>query len=102
MHPDLLDREKAEELVEAIHAIDGVAGLDGGQFGEVAMLFPGKRIRGIHVSKPRGGDGSARFEVNIVADLATLPNLAELATNVRNVVMTYVDIPVDVTVADAA
>lgn len=102
MHPDLLDRESAEKLVDAITGIDGVAALNGGRYGEVAMLFPGTRVRGIHVTTPRDNSQSQRLEVNVVADGEKLPNLDKLATAVREVAQGYVSIPVDVHIVDVA
>lgn len=100
MNPDQFDRDSAEELAQAITDLDGVAGLSGGRFGEVAMLFPGGRVRGLHVTSSSDDSGPQRLEVFIVADGSRLSDLTALADKVRTLATGYVDLPVDVTVAD--
>lgn len=102
MRPDPLSREQAQSLADGILALDGVADLDGGRFGEVAMLFPGARVKGLHIATSSDDPEKQRCEVNIVAKGEDLPNLDELAESVRRVAAHYTDLPVDVTVSDIA
>ncbi|MBN9643941.1 hypothetical protein ACFSSC_01430 [Corynebacterium mendelii] len=100
MRDDLLDREQAEQLAREICDLDGVAGLYGGQFGEVAMLFPGERVRGLHASTPRDDSEAPHLEVFVIVDGDLQPNLEELASTIRDTAARYTDAPVDVTVSD--
>lgn len=100
MHPDSLSREQAQSLADDIVALPGVAGLNGGQFGEVALLYPGAKVQGLRISAPRTDPQSPRLEVSVVAKASDLPNLDDLAESVRHIVSNYTDLPVDVTISD--
>lgn len=58
--PTRLEADRAQAVADAVQALPFVAGLDGGRFGEVAMLFPRQRIVGLHEV-----DGGARLEVRV-------------------------------------
>ena len=100
MRDDLLDHEQAEQLVREICDLDGVAGLYGGQFGEVAILFPGARVRGLHVLVPKDENEVPHLEVFVIVDGDSQPNLEELASTIRETAARYTDAPVDVTISD--
>lgn len=92
---DLLPRELADKLAHALHALPGIAALHPGQFGEVALLYPHHRVRGLSMS---GG----RLGVHIVVDLSVLRPFAELAEAVRATASNFnPDVPIDVYFADA-
>lgn len=101
MLDDLLTRDEAEALAGDILALDGVDGLHGGRYGEVALLYPKARVRGLKMTSPRDG-GPTRLEVHVTADAAAMPNLYELAKTIRNTAAGYTDAPVDVTFGDIA
>ncbi|MBZ8177700.1 hypothetical protein GP475_02275 [Corynebacterium poyangense] len=94
---DQLDVDVAEKLAADITAIDGVADMHAGNFGEVALYYPRTRVRGLRQTT---GD-NPRFEVHIVADLSRPLDLYDVAERVRQVASAAQSLPVDVTIADA-
>ncbi len=87
----------AAEIAAAVLAHPGVARLDGGPFGTVASLLPGRlRIEGVRV-----GLGDEPVEIAVVARLGIpLPRLAdELGEIVRGVLG---PVAIDVTISDVA
>ena len=102
MQPDPISLEHAEALRDEILSLPGVAGMHGGQFGEVAMLYPGARVRGLHLLTPRGRPDETRMEIHLIADLSQLPDLGKLADEVRAVAGRFVSEPVDVFFSDAS
>lgn len=63
--------ETAENIAVTITAMPGVAGLWGGFYGEIALLYPSHRITGMRlIGNDTMGTG---LEIDIVADLDTLP-----------------------------
>lgn len=94
---DPIAHDLAVELVSAITAIPGVAGLHGGEYGNIALLYPGARIPGLRI---HGAAGSERLEVHVVVDLDVAPNLLDLATRVRGAAAPA-GFPIDVVLADA-
>ncbi|MBI8999502.1 hypothetical protein M0E87_01455 [Corynebacterium sp. CCM 9185] len=102
MQPDPISFEQAEALRDEILSLPGVAGMHGGQFGEVAMLYPGARVRGLHLFTPRGRPAETRMEIHLIADLSQLPDLGALADKVRTTAGRYVSEPVDVFFSDAS
>lgn len=93
---DPLPREIADKLSQGLRSIPGVAALHPGRFGEVALLYPRHRVRGLSMS---GG----RLGVHIIVNLAALRPLPELADEVRATATKAIpNIPVDVYIADAA
>lgn len=97
---DLLDRNQANALVEEICSLDGIAGLDGGKFGEIAILFPGNKVRGLHVTTPKDKKDTERLEVYVIVDGEKQPSIEKLAFAVRKAASAYTDAPIDVIIAD--
>lgn len=92
---DPFPRELADKLAHALQSIPGVVALHPGQFGEVALLYPRHRVRGLSMT---GG----RLGVHIVVDLSALRPLAELAEAVRATASNFnPGAPIDVYFADA-
>lgn len=95
----------ADVVAAAVLAVPGVAGLDGGPFGTVASLLPGRRVIGVRIPEGAGTDGVAHdggvapVEVAVVVTYGVaLPALAdEVAAAVRGVLGA---VQVDVTFAD--
>ncbi len=96
---DPVSQDTARRVEAAVLALPGVAGLSSGEFSEVALLYPGARVRGLRLS---GSEVVPRLEVHVVADLRAAGNLYELSARVRAAAATYVSFPVDVIIADAA
>lgn len=88
---------QAAAIAAAVLAHPAVARLDGGPFGTVAALLPGRRrIVGVRI-----GVGDEPTEIAVVARLGTpLPRLAEELGEVVRTVLGPV--PVDVTISDVA
>lgn len=89
--PHMTERDRSEDIADAVLAIDGVVGLHGGMFGEAATYLPGRRIAGIRI----GEDGT---EVHVTLEFGVA--VRETADAVRRTVATMVDGPVHVTVED--
>ena len=83
--------ELADVIAAAVTAVDGVADLHGGMFGEAATYLPGRRVPGIRLAE----DGT---EVH-VSLLFGYP-LRSTAEAVRDAVAPLVTGPVHVTVED--
>lgn len=85
MAPAELTPSIARSIVAAVTDLRGVAKLSPGRFGEVALLFPGERIRGIRRGTPRD---DTHLELHVVVDVSAGVPLAELGavtrTTVRN------------------
>ncbi|QGU02896.1 hypothetical protein CKALI_10205 [Corynebacterium kalinowskii] len=79
-------------LVNDILAINGVASMHRGQFGEIALLFPGSRVPGIRCS-------NEGVEVHVVAK-RTAGDLHKLADAIRTQASSHTDAPVDVYIGD--
>lgn len=90
-----ISKETAQSIVASISSLPHVRGMHAGRFGEVALLFPGERVKGLLLI-----DG--RLETHIVASMDGLPDLKELANAVRAIVEQQVDVPVDVIIGDVA
>lgn len=75
--PSLPSYESAHALAEKILGIDGVAELRGGRFGEVALLYPRRKITGLRLDDMQ--DQQA-LEVNVAAYYGY--NFAELAQSI--------------------
>ena len=95
---DPVSQDTARRVEAAVLALPGVAGLSSGEFSEVALLYPGARVRGLRLS---GSEVVPRLEVHVVADLRAAGNLYELSERVRATAAAHVRFPVDVIVADA-
>lgn len=84
----------AEAIVSEVTSIHGVGDMHSGQFGEVALLYPGTRVQGLRVN-------DSRLEVRLVCDYAAGEDLHRVAEKVRSVASRHVDLPVDVIFGDA-
>jgi hypothetical protein len=90
--PAVIDGIDIDAVAAAVRGCAGVAGLDGGQFGEVASYLPGRKVEGIVVS---GG----RVTVQIRSRWAV--PVPELAALIRAVLVPLTGHrPVDVVIAD--
>ena len=88
----VIDGIDIDAVAAAVRGCAGVAGLDGGQFGEVASYLPGRKVQGIVVS---GG----RVRVQIRSQWAVpAPELAALIK--AELVPLTGHRPVDVVIAD--
>jgi hypothetical protein len=94
--PDPDPSTTAAAVASAVLAHPAVARLDGGPFGTVASLLPGRRIEGVRL-----GSGGEPVEIAVVARLGIpLPQLAEeLGAAVRALLG---PVAVDVTISDVA
>ena len=86
--------DTADALADAIRGVDGVADLHAGRFGEVALLFPRRRVPGL-----RRAEGT--LQVHLVVDLAHPRPLIDVAADVRASIARHLDLPVDVIFAEA-
>lgn len=89
---DYLEPSLATHIQDAVCSCDGVAHLHSGQFGEIALLYPGLRVPGLRLV-------AGRLEVHVVVKL-TAGDLHQLATTIRQAVSELVDLPIDVTIGD--
>lgn len=84
---------------DAVLAVPGVAGLDRGRFGEVALLLPGTRVEGLRPSSRGARKG---LETHIVFDVHSGLTVQEVARDARAAILSATDVAfVDVVVADA-
>ncbi|OZE12487.1 hypothetical protein CH249_04915 [Rhodococcus sp. 05-2255-3B1] len=87
----MTERDRSEDIADAVLAVDGVVGLHGGMFGEAATYLPGRRIAGIRIDD----EGT---EVHVTLEFGVA--VRETADAVRSTVAAMVDGPVHVTVED--
>lgn len=83
----------ADSAAEAALSVEGVAGLHGGSFGEVATYLPGRRVTGVSVRE----DGTS---VHLVVDFGV--DVRSVAQEVRRAVASVAPQPVEVVVEDVA
>ncbi len=83
----------ADLIAARVLGVPGVAGLHGGEFGEVATYLPGRRVLGVRLTDP----GCA---VHIV--VAYPNNVVDVADAVHHAVAPLIAGPVTVTVEDVA
>jgi hypothetical protein len=76
----------ARAVADAVTAVPGVAGLTGGFGVEVATMFAGGKVVGVHL-------GEDQVEVHIVADQAPLTRVADEAAEAALRVLAAVDDP---------
>ena len=81
MYP--LDRDRAATLAAQIEAVDGVAALYPGKFGEITLLYPQVRVPGIRFSQ----DEKA-VTIYLVADVSVDTPLPHAADEVREIAAT--------------
>lgn len=93
------ERTPADRVAEAVLAVPGVAGLNGGAFGEVATYLPGRRVVGV---ADRGDH--LLVSVTAVAPVpeAGAPDLHRLGNRIRATAANVDLRPVDVVIADIA
>lgn len=75
-----LDAALATRIKEAVVALDGVADLSSGSFGEVSVLYPGQRVTGIRKPSPRE---DTAIEVHAIVDVSAGKVLQVLADDIR-------------------
>ena len=90
--PAVIDGVDVDAVAEVVQACKGVAGLDGGRFGEVASYLPGRKVHGVVVS-----DGRVKVQVRSRWGIPA-PHLAAMITAV--VYPLTRGRPVDVVIAD--
>jgi uncharacterized alkaline shock family protein YloU len=83
--------EDADRIAAVVAAVEGVAGLHAGMFGEVATYLPGRRVSGVRI-------GQDRIDVHVSLNL-TAP-IRDTATAIQRAVAAITALPVDVTVED--
>ena len=83
--------DAVDTIAAAVTAVDGVAGLHGGMFGEVGTYLPGRRVAGITTR-------SDVTEVHVTLDFGS--DIRSVADQVRHVVSSIVEGPVNVVVED--
>lgn len=91
--PNVGDRDRSEDIADAVLAVDGVVGLHGGMFGEAATYLPGRRVAGV-----RMGENGTEVHLTVAFGVP----VREVSDAVRTVVAPMVDGPVHVTVEDIA
>lgn len=89
----MTDPADADRIAAQVLAVPGVAGLHGGQFGEVATYLPGRRVLGVALS-------GADCAIHVV--VAYPHNVVDVARSVHRAVEPIVTVPVTVTVDDVA
>lgn len=93
---ETIEYPDAANIAARVEAVAGVAGLSGGHFGEVALLFPGHRVPGLRL------DRSGHLQVHLIADLDSVTDLHALADAVRAAIAADITAtPIDVIIADA-
>ncbi|TCN54038.1 hypothetical protein EV641_10559 [Rhodococcus sp. SMB37] len=89
---DRTPADLVDDVASTVLSISGIAGLHGGEFGEIATYLPGRRVAGIRLGGPAG------CEIHVIALYpADLPALGEA---VRRYVEPIVDGPVRVVFQD--
>lgn len=86
----------ADAVAAAVVSLPGVSTLHAGQYGELALLYPGRRIPGLRLA-----DG--HLEVHVVLGLHILGTdtpLTALAESIRSAAQPHSPFPVDVIFAD--
>lgn len=86
-----LPEDVADRIAAVVTAVDGVAALHGGMFGEVATYLPGRRVSGVRI-------GPDRVDVHVSLELDA--PVRATATAIQLAVAAITDLPVDVTVED--
>lgn len=83
--------DATERIAAAVSAVEGVAGLHPGMFGEVATYLPGRRVSGIRIAADR-----VDVHVSLVLGVPVRPT----ATAIQRAVAHLTELPVDVTIED--
>lgn len=90
--PAVIDGVDVDAVAAAVRGCPGVAGLDGGRYGEIASYLPGRKVPGVVV-----GGGRVRVQIRSRWGVP-LPELAALITAVLKPLTG--SRPVDVVIAD--
>lgn len=85
------DVELADTVAAAALAVSGVAGLHGGEFGEIATYLPGRKVLGVRID-------DRHCDIHISAEYPSDVN--GVADGVRAAVEKLVPVSVSVTVED--
>ncbi|MDQ1178706.1 MULTISPECIES: hypothetical protein [unclassified Rhodococcus (in: high G+C Gram-positive bacteria)] len=85
--------DRADLVADAVVAVDGVASLHGGMFGEIGTYLPGRRVAGVAIR-----DDGTEIHIAVTPDAV----VRETADAVRRAVRAVVDAPVHVVVEDVA
>lgn len=86
--------DQARAIERAVTSISGVDSLHPGRFGEVALLYPGERVRGLKVN-------CDRLEVHLTVSASLLTSTLDvLADQVRVTAQDFTDLTVDVHIND--
>ncbi|WP_394280820.1 hypothetical protein [Corynebacterium sp.] len=94
----IIDIDDATVAQAAVLAIDGVAAMHPGRYGEVALLYPHERVVGL---KPLARDGEEGLEAHVVVDVDAGRNVYDVAEAVRHTVRNATGLNmVDVTIGD--
>jgi len=88
---DAVVEDAAERIAAAVTAVEGVAGLHAGMFGEVATYLPGRRVSGVRIAADR-----VDVHVSLVLGVPVRPT----ATAIQRAVAELIELPVDVTIED--
>lgn len=83
--------DRADHVADAVLAVDGVASLHGGVFGEIGTYLPGRRVAGIAIRDDM-------TEIHIAVTPTAV--VRDTADAVRRAVRAVVDAPVNVVVED--
>lgn len=87
----MTDVEIADTVAAITLDVAGVAGLHGGEFGEIATYLPGRKVVGIRID-------STLCDIHISAEYPS--DVHGVARGVRAAVAPHVPVPVSVTVED--
>lgn len=87
-----LSKSLAEDIAARTCAVPGIFGMCTGDFGEIALLFPGGKVPGIRAS-------DSRLEINVVVKRSS-GELEQVAAQIRHEVGQLWPGPVDVVIAD--
>lgn len=74
-----IDLDRAEAISQAVLELPYVAELDNGSYGEVAMLFPRRRVAGL-----REQDGTLEVHVKLVVDVKSADDIHQQADEIRS------------------
>ncbi|MBV7294600.1 hypothetical protein KRX51_01545 [Corynebacterium sp. TAE3-ERU12] len=73
-----IDSDRAEAISQAVLELPYVSDLDNGSYGEVAMLFPRRRVAGL-----REQDGTLEVHVKLVVDVESAGDIRQQADEIR-------------------
>lgn len=62
-----LTQAGAKAIAEAVAGLPGIAGMYGGSYGEISLLYPGERIKGLRKAHVQD---DTHLEIFVIADLS--------------------------------